>query len=102
MLVSCGGAWAGVVASAALLALFWQQAGWLAHDFLHHQVFGARRLNNAAGYLLGNFFQARPATNHVCLQVMCRMSTQAESRIEGLLHTLFCIRGTHSCPLCIR
>lgn len=61
VLVSCGGAWLGVVASAALLALFWQQAGWLAHDFLHHQVFGARRLNNAAGYLLGNFFQARPA-----------------------------------------
>ena len=23
---------------ALLLALFWQQCGWLAHDFLHHQV----------------------------------------------------------------
>jgi acyl-lipid Delta6-acetylenase / acyl-lipid (9-3)-desaturase len=26
--------------SAILLALFWQQCGWLAHDFLHHQVGG--------------------------------------------------------------
>ena len=66
VLASCGGAWLGLVASAALLALFWQQAGWLAHDFLHHQVFAARRLNNAAGYLLGNFFQARPAAAPVC------------------------------------
>ncbi|KAK9831972.1 hypothetical protein WJX81_004513 [Elliptochloris bilobata] len=57
VLAACGGTWAGVVASAALLALFWQQAGWLAHDFLHHQVFAARRLNNAAGYFLGNVCQ---------------------------------------------
>lgn len=59
-LAACGGAWAGLLASAALLALFWQQTGWLAHDFLHHQVFAARRLNNAAGYALGNVCQVRP------------------------------------------
>lgn len=29
--------WAQLL-SATLLALFWQQCGWLAHDFLHHQV----------------------------------------------------------------
>lgn len=23
---------------ALLMALFWQQCGWLAHDYLHHQV----------------------------------------------------------------
>lgn len=23
---------------AVIMALFWQQCGWLAHDFLHHQV----------------------------------------------------------------
>ena len=60
ILAACGGAWAGLLASAALLALFWQQTGWLAHDFLHHQVFADRRLNNAAGYVLGNVCQVRP------------------------------------------
>ncbi|CAN0500914.1 unnamed protein product, partial [Scytosiphon promiscuus] len=25
---------------AFLMAVFWQQCGWLAHDFLHHQVGG--------------------------------------------------------------
>jgi acyl-lipid Delta6-acetylenase / acyl-lipid (9-3)-desaturase len=29
-----------LVLSAFLLGLFWQQSGWLAHDFLHHQVGG--------------------------------------------------------------
>lgn len=29
--------WARLL-SATLVALFWQQCGWLAHDFLHHQV----------------------------------------------------------------
>jgi len=40
-----------------LLALFWQQCGWLAHDFLHHQVFENRKYNNWAGLLIGNIFQ---------------------------------------------
>lgn len=40
-----------------LMALFWQQCGWLAHDFLHHQVFNYRPFNNAFGILVGNIFQ---------------------------------------------
>ena len=32
-----GSSWAGFVASAFLLGLFWQQCGWLAHDFCHNQ-----------------------------------------------------------------
>ena len=36
------------------VSFFWQQCGWLSHDFLHHQVFKERRYNNMAGYLLGN------------------------------------------------
>lgn len=28
----------GLISSAFLLGLFWQQGGWLAHDYLHHQV----------------------------------------------------------------
>lgn len=32
----------GVALGGALLALFWQQCGWLAHDFAHHQVFKNR------------------------------------------------------------
>ena len=33
-----GSTWAGFLASAFLLGLFWQQCGWLAHDFCHNQV----------------------------------------------------------------
>lgn len=40
-----------------LMALFWQQCGWLAHDFLHHQVFKYRPVNNVFGVLVGNIFQ---------------------------------------------
>lgn len=43
--------------SALLLALFWQQCGWLSHDFLHHQVFKNRKYNNFAGFLFGNVCQ---------------------------------------------
>ncbi|KAJ3197362.1 hypothetical protein HK101_004238 [Irineochytrium annulatum] len=46
-----------VITSAIVLALFWQQCGWLAHDFLHHQVFEFRPYNDAFGYFLGNVAQ---------------------------------------------
>jgi len=45
-----------VVASAVLLGLFWQQCGWLAHDFLHHQVFKNRRFNKIVGGSIGDIF----------------------------------------------
>jgi len=48
----------GPAASAAVvLALFWQQCGWLAHDFCHHQVCAWRPANTAAAYALGNLAQ---------------------------------------------
>jgi len=40
-----------------VMALFWQQCGWLAHDFLHHQVFKTRAYGDMMGILIGNFFQ---------------------------------------------
>lgn len=46
-----------LIIAGLLMALFWQQCGWLAHDFLHHQVFKYRPLNNAFGILVGNIFQ---------------------------------------------
>ncbi|KAJ3101890.1 hypothetical protein HDU97_001003 [Phlyctochytrium planicorne] len=46
-----------VMGAGAVLALFWQQCGWLAHDFLHHQVFTDRRLNDLVGYMVGNVWQ---------------------------------------------
>lgn len=49
--------WMSFLLSACLLATFWQQAGWLAHDFLHHQVCTDRRWNRAWGYLIGNLSQ---------------------------------------------
>jgi hypothetical protein len=45
------------VCSAILLALFWQQCGWLSHDFLHHQVFSNRMWGDAVGYVIGNVAQ---------------------------------------------
>jgi len=40
-----------------VLALFWQQSGWLAHDFLHHQVFKNRTYGDLAGIIIGNVWQ---------------------------------------------
>eukprot|EP00747_Dinoflagellata_sp_TGD_P144359 gnl/TRDRNA2_/TRDRNA2_176483_c0_seq1.p1 gnl/TRDRNA2_/TRDRNA2_176483_c0~~gnl/TRDRNA2_/TRDRNA2_176483_c0_seq1.p1 ORF type:complete len:533 (+),score=91.49 gnl/TRDRNA2_/TRDRNA2_176483_c0_seq1:108-1601(+) len=45
------------MASAVLLGLFWQQCGWLAHDFLHHQVFKKRKYGDLAGVYWGNLMQ---------------------------------------------
>lgn len=42
---------------AVVLGLFWQQCGWLAHDFLHHQVFKNRVYGDVAGLIIGNLFQ---------------------------------------------
>lgn len=42
---------------ACLMGLFWQQCGWLAHDFLHHQVFQQRWKGDLAGVMIGNLFQ---------------------------------------------
>jgi fatty acid desaturase len=44
-------------ASAILLGLFWQQCGWLAHDFLHHQVFKQRKYGDLAGIFWGDLMQ---------------------------------------------
>lgn len=42
---------------AVFLATFWQQCGWLAHDFLHHQVFKNRFYGDFMGIIVGNLFQ---------------------------------------------
>lgn len=47
----------GAVIGGIVLALFWQQCGWLAHDVLHHQVFANRMYNNIAGLVVGNVWQ---------------------------------------------
>ncbi|KAJ0404412.1 hypothetical protein P43SY_007665 [Pythium insidiosum] len=41
----------------AVLGLFYQQSGWLAHDFLHHQVFKNHVLGDLVGVLVGNVWQ---------------------------------------------
>jgi len=45
------------IGSALLLGLFWQQCGWLAHDFLHHQVFKRRSYGDVTGIFWGNLMQ---------------------------------------------
>jgi hypothetical protein len=47
---------ASKMAAACLLALFWQQCGWMAHDFAHHAVFANRTLNDLVGMLVGGFY----------------------------------------------
>eukprot|EP01041_Mallomonas_annulata_P000813 gene813-1588_t len=42
---------------AIFLATFWQQCGWLAHDFLHHQVFKNRAYGDLMGVIVGDLFQ---------------------------------------------
>lgn len=44
-------------AAALLLGLFFQQCGWLSHDYLHHQVFRKRKYGDYAGIFFGNFCQ---------------------------------------------
>ncbi|CAG8434505.1 671_t:CDS:2 [Scutellospora calospora] len=43
----------GVLTAAFVMALFWQQCGWLSHDFLHHQVFENRYYNDLVGCFFG-------------------------------------------------
>jgi len=45
------------IASALVMGLFWQQSGWLAHDFCHQQVFSRRAANDAVALFLGNVCQ---------------------------------------------
>lgn len=56
-IVMYSGSWPAIAVAAFIMALFWQQCGWLAHDFLHHQVFNRRYINNLFGLLIGNIFQ---------------------------------------------
>ncbi|KAI9485643.1 MAG: delta-6-fatty acid desaturase [Benjaminiella poitrasii] len=46
-----------VVTSALIIGIFWQQCGWLAHDFGHHQCFEDRSMNDVLVVFLGNFCQ---------------------------------------------
>ena len=48
-----------------LMGLFFQQCGWLAHDFLHHQVFRNRRYGDLAGIFWGNVMQGCKLRSHV-------------------------------------
>jgi len=48
--------------SACFLGLFWQQAGWLAHDYCHHDVFENRKANNLFGLICGNLLQGYSVT----------------------------------------
>lgn len=43
--------------SAVLMGIFWQQSGWLGHEYAHHCVFWSRKLNNAIVYLSSNVMQ---------------------------------------------
>lgn len=52
----CDSVWAHCGA-ALLMGLFFQQCGWLAHDFLHHQVYRNRRYGDYSGLFWGGVMQ---------------------------------------------
>ena len=64
--------WAYVL-SACLISLFWQQSGWLAHDFLHHPVFRSKRLNYLMGLLVGTVCLVSLAFLHLCICFYCTL-----------------------------
>ena len=43
-----------LILSAFILGLGWQQLGWVAHEYLHHQVVEDREWNTTIGQFLGN------------------------------------------------
>ena len=43
-----------LILSAFILGLGWQQLGWVAHEYLHHQVVEDREVNTTIGQFLGN------------------------------------------------
>jgi len=45
------------IAAGLLMGLFFQQCGWLAHDFLHHQVYKKRRHGDYSGLFWGGVAQ---------------------------------------------
>lgn len=47
----------GAILGGLFLGLFFQQSGWLGHDFLHHQVFENRVIGDHCSLVVGNFFQ---------------------------------------------
>ena len=49
--------WVMTLLGATIMGLFWQQCGWLAHDFLHHQVFKNRMYGDLMGHFIGNVLQ---------------------------------------------
>eukprot|EP00163_Fabomonas_tropica_P027812 TRINITY_DN546_c0_g1_i1.p1 TRINITY_DN546_c0_g1~~TRINITY_DN546_c0_g1_i1.p1 ORF type:complete len:441 (-),score=139.52 TRINITY_DN546_c0_g1_i1:1373-2695(-) len=44
------------------LGMFWQQMGWLTHEYAHHQVFKNRKWGNLFAILMGNFSQGFSST----------------------------------------
>lgn len=67
--------------SACLISLFWQQSGWLAHDFCHHQVFRSKRLNYLMGLLVGTIC----LVSHPALLVLCALKVSAGFHVR-LVH----------------
>eukprot|EP01026_Neomeris_dumetosa_P031093 TRINITY_DN2470_c0_g1_i1.p1 TRINITY_DN2470_c0_g1~~TRINITY_DN2470_c0_g1_i1.p1 ORF type:complete len:486 (-),score=56.14 TRINITY_DN2470_c0_g1_i1:998-2455(-) len=52
------GTWPSAGIAAFLMAVYWQQSGWLAHDFVHHQVFPeSQHVGTKIGYFLANVCQ---------------------------------------------
>jgi hypothetical protein len=61
-----------------VLGIYWQQSGWLAHEYAHHCVFNNRTMNSVVGYFIGNltmgfsleWWRQRHNTHHAITNVL--------------------------------
>lgn len=78
------------LSSACVLALVWQQLGWLTHEFCHHQPLKNRRLNDVASLLLGNVAQGfsrdwwknKHNTHHAATNIIGKQGWEVETTYE--------------------
>ena len=72
---------------AVILGLFWQQCGWLAHDFLHHQVFKNRFYGDVMGLIIGDLFQGFSVqwwkSNHNAHHAVPNLHASVEGACDG-------------------
>jgi delta8-fatty-acid desaturase len=80
-----------ILLSAIFLGVYWQQCGWLAHEYSHHCVFENRTANTIIGYFLSNltmgfsleWWKQRHNTHHAITNVL-----ESDPDVDNL--PLFC------------
>lgn len=88
--------WPLTLLAAAMMASAWLQAGWLAHDLQHHQVFTDRRINHMLTMLCGSFtsgyavmwWVAKHVLHHAVPNVEATMIKRTDEEGNTRMHSL--------------